>query len=309
MKLLKRLFLPLLLGVMGAALPVAAEPACEDKVLGELIAPADAEKFEYYFGERLRPMREQWDAAAGVRYFAYTARGKEPGSKVLHEALWMLSEDGMVLRNLTCERNMQGDTRRRNFRERVQRAAAPYVFLSADAESERIYFTYWQLEPGSRRLLDVQQKSYSYEKLKDNLLLSEIKPEHEQLLARYFSDCSAEMPARWDAEHLIRYSARQIGSYGEARYKLIARLEQVAADGSSFLFIEKELVAPAVSKIRWDAAVSSKAVYPGVFAWVMGDCTLVVLYVPMEALGVDVQPGWQLYSLDKLEPQNKVLLK
>ena len=282
----------------------SAESACVQTLLCNDVKPADAALFEKYFGNEMVPAGKCRDAETLTEYLSSWGRN-EAGKAVLRERIMQLSEDGRTLRYLSCERFKKSDGRRVNYKERVQHAVVPYVFMSnmvriVDEDYQRICFDIVKFNPHTRRIEGIEKKSMSFGELKKNLVISEIKPEHEQILARYFTGCTDEMAPQWDAARRVRYSARRIGTRGKPGYKLVARVEHISEDGNSLLFIEKELERSEGNKICLDCVVTSKAVSPGLFA-IIFDGSLLILYVPEEELGVGMKPRLMRYRPDTLE--------
>jgi hypothetical protein len=284
----KTLCLALLLLVSSLAPAVETEKACVDRDWGNAIPAADASLFEQTFGDNQSPMREQWDATAGLRYFAFTSRGRTPGTRLLNEAIWQLSTDGMTLRYLICEKELGTGGIRRNFRERIQKAVAPYVFMNSDAESQRIYLTHWLVEPQSRQLLNVHQRSFSFDSLKENFEISELQPEHEQLITEFAATRPEEQRAQWDATQRTLFISKVTGTRGEHGFKRRATLGQLSEDGMSLLLISKELEHAEGNKFRLDYVLKQQAVYPGVFATIDATDTLVIYHFPTKGTRVRV---------------------
>ena len=282
----------------------SAESACVQTLLCNDVKAEDAALFEKYFGNEMVPAGKCRDAETLTEYSSSWGRN-EAGKAVLRERIMQLSEDGRTLRYLSCERFKKSDGRRVNYKERVQYAVVPYVFMSnmvriVDEDYQRICFDIVKFNPQTRRIEGIEKKSMSLGELKKNLVISEIKPEHEQILARYFTGCTDEMAPQWDAARRVRYSARRIGTRGKPGYKLVARVEHISEDGNSLLFIEKELERSEGNKICLDCVVTSKAVSPGLFA-IIFDGSLLILHVPEEELGVGMKPLLKRYRPDTLE--------
>ena len=290
-----------LLSGMGA---LAGESACVETLLCDAVNTGDAALFEKYFGNGMVPVGKCWDTETLTEYSSSWGRN-EAGKAVLRERLMILSEDGCTLRRLSCVRFKKSDGRRENYKERVQYAVVPYVFMSnlvgiVDEEEQRICFDIVKFNQQTRRIEGVETKSLSFGELKNNLVISEIKPGHEQILARYFAGCTDEMAPQWDATRRVRYSARRIATRGKPGYKLVARVEHLSEDGNSLLFIEKELERSESNKICWDCVVTSEAVSPGLFAAII-DGSLLILHVPEEELGVGMKPRLKRYRPETLE--------
>lgn len=92
----------------------------------------------------MQQTREQWNAELRAYYFAFPMRA-EDGERVLHECVWLIAEDGNTLRYLTCEKTADGT--RRAFRERVQQAVKPFLFVKI--EEGAAYFSHWNPVPDS----------------------------------------------------------------------------------------------------------------------------------------------------------------
>ena len=282
----------------------SAESACVQTLLCNDVKAEDAALFEKYFGSEMVPVGKCRDAETLTEYLSSWGRN-EAGKEVLRERIMQLSEDGRTLRYLSCVRFKKSDGRRVNYKERVQHAVVPYVFMSnlvsiVDEDEQRICFDIVKFNPQTRRIEGIEKKSMSFGELKKNLVISEIKPEHEQILARYFTGCTDEMAPQWDAARRVRYSARRIGTRGKPGYKLVARVEHISEDGNSLLFIEKELERSEGNKICLDCVVTSQAVSPGLFA-IIFDGSLLILHVPEEELGVGMKPRLKRYRPDTLE--------
>ncbi|MBR5886632.1 MAG: hypothetical protein IKZ07_00315 [Akkermansia sp.] len=282
----------------------AAESACVETLLCNDVKPADEALFEKYFGNEMVPVGKCWDAETLTEYSSSWGRN-EVRKAVLCERIMQLSEDGRSLRYLSCVRFKKSDGRRVNYKEQVQHAVVPYVFMSnlvsiVDEDEQRVYFDIVKFNPHTRRIEGIEKKSMSFGELKKNLVISEIKPEHEQILARYFTGCTDEMAPQWDASHRVRYSARRIGTRGKPGYKLVARLEHISEDGNSLLFIEKELERSEGNKICWDCVATAQAVSPGLFA-IIFDGSLLILHLPEDELGVRLKPRLKKYRPSTLE--------
>ena len=209
-------------GVLAGTVASAGESACVETLLCNDVKAEDAALFEKYFGNGMVPVGKCRDAETLTEYSSSWGRNKA-GKAVLRERIMQLSEDGRTLRYLSCERFKKSDGRRVNYKERVQHAVVPYVFMSnlvgiVDYDEQRIYFDIVKFNPQTRTIEGVEKKSLSFGELKNNLVISEIKPEHEQILARYFTGCTDEMAPQWDAARRVRYSARRIGTRGKPGY-------------------------------------------------------------------------------------------
>lgn len=301
--------LMLLVGISVVAESTAAEYACVENMLCNEVKHDDAALFEKYFGREMAPVTKAWDTEALIEYSSSWGRN-EAGKTVLRERIMQLAEDGSTLRHLSCVRFKNSDGRRVNYKERVQYAVFPYLFISnlvkiVDYKDQCVFFELVKFNPQTRRIEAIECEKRSFAELKANFSITDIKPEHEQILARYFTGCTDEMPAQWDSAQRVRYSAHRIGTRGKPGYKLVARVEQIAEDGGSFLFIEKELEKSKGNKICLDCAVSSKAVYPGVFAAIMFKESLMILHVPENELGVRLKPRFKRYRADTLELESR----
>lgn len=291
-------------GVLAGTVASAGESACVETLLCNDVKAEDAALFEKYFGNGMVPVGKCWDAETLTEYSSSWGYN-EARKPVLCERLIRYSEDGRIRRSLNCVRFKNSDGRRLNYKERVQYAVVPYVFMSnlvgiVDEDEQRIYFDIVKFNPQTRTIEAVEKKSLSFGELKNNLVISEIKPEHEQILARYFTGCTDEMAPQWDAARRVRYSARRTGTRGEPGYKLVARVEHISEDGHSLLFIEKELERWKNNKICWDCVATAQAVSPGLFAAII-DGSLLFLHVPEEELGVGMKPRLKRYRTDTLE--------
>ncbi len=203
----------------------------------------------------------------------------------------------MTLRYLTCEKELGASSVRRNFRERIQKAVAPYVFMNVDTESQRIYMTHWHVEPQSRQLLNVHQRSFSFDSLKENFEISELQPEHEQQITEFAATRPEEQRAQWDATQRTLYISKIVGTRGKHGFKRRATLGQISADGMSLHLISKELEYTEGNKFRLDYVLKQQAVYPGVFATIDASDTLVVYHFPTAGTRVRVMR----YDLTTLE--------
>lgn len=169
----------------------AVEGASVDEVQGV---------FEQLFGNTMQQTREQWNAERRAYYFAFPLRATD-GKRVLHECVWLLSEDGNKLRYLTCEKLADGT--RRAFRERVQLAVRPYLFVKL--EEDAAYFSLWNTTPDNRNMIRVEQIRMDY-KTCTFPLTRRMTEDEKAMVARYARPIT--QPEQWDAENKVLYRSR-----------------------------------------------------------------------------------------------------
>ena len=169
----------------------AVEGASVDEVQGV---------FEQLFGSSMQQTREQWNAERRVYYFAFPLRATD-GKRVLHECVWLLSEDGNKLRYLTCEKLADGT--RRAFHERVQLAVRPYLFVKF--EEDAAYFSLWNPVPDSRNMIHVEQIRVDY-KTCTYPLTRRMTEDEKAMVVRYARPIT--QPEQWDAENKVLYRSR-----------------------------------------------------------------------------------------------------
>ncbi len=156
--------------------------------------------FEQLFGNTMQQTREQWDAERRAYYFAFLLRATD-GARVLHECVWLLSADGNRLRYLTCEKLADGT--RRAFRERVQLAVRPYLFVKL--EEDAAYFSLWNTTPDNRNMIRVEQIRMDY-KTCTFPLTRRMTEDEKAMVARYARPIT--QPEQWDAENKVLYRSR-----------------------------------------------------------------------------------------------------
>lgn len=131
--------------------------ACRETELAGSAVAEVLPLFAHCFGKEMRQTHEQWNAELRALYFAFPSRGKGQ-TTVLNECIWLLSADGCTLRYLTCQKREDGT--RHFYRERVQHAVTPYLFLKL--ESDAAYFSQWNPEPLAHPSMRVKQLCIPY---------------------------------------------------------------------------------------------------------------------------------------------------
>ena len=280
--MIRRLIFPLLLLAPGTAVAAensASERACVEILLCDDVKPEDAALFEKYFGRDMQPVEKGWDAETLTEYSS--TRGKnEAGKHVLRESILQLAEDGSTLRRLSCVRFENADGRRVNYKQRVQRAVVPFVFVSnlvdiVDFNDERIYFDIVKFNPETRRIEGVEQKSWSRREL--SLAKEPLTEQEHALFAELFpAGKLRRTPLSWDAARRVIYTARGWGRGN--RYELKGVIKTVAPDGSACRIALKPLERRGNFKSTWQSsAYSPKMVVPFVFAQSSGQYLVVTI--------------------------------
>lgn len=280
--MIRRFIFPLLLLASGTAVAAenpASERACVEVMLCGDVKPEDAALFEKYFGRDMQPVEKGWDAETLTEYSS-TRGMNEAGKHVLRESILQLAEDGSTLRRLSCVRFENADGRRVNYKQRVQRAVVPFVFVSnlvdiVDFNDERIYFDIVKYNPETRRIDGVEQKSWSRRELtpeKEPLSVQE-----KELFAEFFpADKLRRTPLSWDSARRVVYSARGWGR-GD-RYELKGVVKTVTPDGAVCRIAHKPLERRGNFKSTWQSyAYSPKMVVPFVFAKSEGQYLVVTI--------------------------------
>jgi len=265
----KMLSVPLALFLTTTAVVAAVPPlesALVENMLCHDVSPEDAALFERYFGSEMKPVEKCWDAAALTEYSSFWRKNKA-GKKVLCESIVQLAEDGSMRRRLWCERFENSDGKRVNYQERVQKAVAPFVFMSSltkivDFADETVYFEIVKYNPQTRSIEGVENKSWKRSELNatesltdsDKGMFNEVFPSHKQRIT----------PAAWDAEKRIVYSAR--GWSRSGLYELNGQLKWVAPNGSSCRIAHKALERRGKFKTKWQPyARTLKTIKPYLF--------------------------------------------
>ena len=272
-------FVLMLAGAAGAADMPEPERACVETLLCDEVKPEDAALFERYFGREMQPVEQGWDSAALTEYSSSWGYN-EARRRVLRESILQLAEDGSTLRRLSCVRFENSDGRRVNFKERVQRAVVPFVFVSnlvdiVDFNDERIYFDIVKFNPETRRIEGVEQKSWSRRELTP---AKEALTEQEKaLFAELFpAEKLRRTPLSWDAAQRVIYTAEGWGRGN--RYELKGVVKTVAPDGSACRIALKPLERRGNFKSTWQSsAYSPKMVVPFVFAHSEGQFLVVTI--------------------------------
>ena len=272
-------FVLMLAGAAGAADMPASERACVETLLCDEVKPDDAALFERYFGREMLPVEKGWDSVALTEYSSSWGYN-EARRRVLRESILQLAEDGSTLRRLSCVRFENSDGRRVNFKERVQRAVAPFVFVSnlvdiVDFNDERIYFDIVKFNPETRRIEGVEQKSWSRREL--SLAKEPLTEQEHALFAELFpAGKLRRTPLSWDAARRVIYTARGWGRGN--RYELKGVIKTVAPDGSACRIALKPLERRGNFKSTWQSsAYSLKMVVPFVFAQSSGQYLVVTI--------------------------------
>lgn len=257
----------LAVGVLSAADTPEVAPACVETPLCDAVKPEDAALFDKYFGREMAPVEKGWDSETLTEYSSSWGHN-EARKPVLCERILQLSEDGCTLRCLSCVRFKGADGRRVNYRERVQHAVVPYVFMSnlvdiVDFNDERVYFDIVKFNRQKRLIDGIEQKSWSRRELKPSR--GPLSDDEKELFAELFpSSQLRRTPVSWDATRRVIYSAQR-WSRGNL-YELKGTLKTVAPDGSSCRIAHKALERRGNFKSTWrPSAYSPHMVVPFVF--------------------------------------------
>ena len=222
----------------------AVEGAAVDEVQGV---------FEQLFGSSMQQTREQWNAERRAYYFAFPLRATD-GKPVLHECVWLLSEDGNKLRYLTCEKLEDGT--HRAFRERVQMAVRPYLFVKF--EEDAAYFSLWNPVPDSRNMIRVEQVRVDFSACTFPIT-RRMTPEEKSLMARYArTDTQAE---QWDAENKVLWKSTY-HSYLKNPYTSVS-LHVFSADEKHCRFMSAKLNEK--GEIAFGCVMEAVCVMPGIY--------------------------------------------
>lgn len=254
-------------GVLSAAGTAEGSPACVETLLCDAVKPEEAALFDKYFGSAMAPVEKGWDSETLTEYSSSWGYN-EARKPVLREHIMQLSEDGCTLRYLSCVRFRDSDGRRVNYKERVQHAVLPYVFMSnlvdiVDFNDERVYFDIVKFNSQTRQIEGIEQKSWSRRELKPSR--DPLSDDEKALFDELFPTTKLRRtPVSWDAERRVIYSA-QGWSRGNL-YELKGILKTVAADGSSCRIAHKALERSGNFKATWrPSAYSPHMVVPFVF--------------------------------------------
>lgn len=257
----------LAVGMHCAAGTPEVAPACVETLLCDSVKPEDAALFDKFFGSEMAPVEKVWDSETLTGYSSFWGRN-EARKPVLRERIMQLSEDGCTLRCLSCVRFKESDGRRVNYKERVQWAVLPYVFMSnlvdiVDFNDERVYFDIVKFNSQTRRIEGIEQKSWSRRELKPSQ--GPLSEQEKALFDELFPTSQLRRtPVSWDATRRVIYSA-QGWSRGNL-YELKGTLKTVAADGSSCRIAHKALERRGHFKATWRPyARTLKTIQPYVF--------------------------------------------
>ena len=106
---MKKLLLSMILSapVAMGCISVPKEPvyACRETSVEASAVVEVQGVFEQLFGSAMQQTREQWNAELRAYYFAFSMRAGD-GERVLHECVWLISEEGKTLRYIPV-RNWQ----------------------------------------------------------------------------------------------------------------------------------------------------------------------------------------------------------
>ncbi|MCH5285035.1 MAG: hypothetical protein J1E42_05485 [Akkermansiaceae bacterium] len=123
----------------------------------------ETDLFDYYFSgcRELYSRQPQWDAQRRVLYSSSLA-SNEANRPIYIERISQLSADGTTLTTFSRVFFI-GHVGARNHTKVVQKAIAPYVFMTEEPPYEKraLHFQIWKLEPGTDKLLSITDKSYS----------------------------------------------------------------------------------------------------------------------------------------------------
>ena len=209
--------------------------------------------FEQLFGSSMQQTREQWNAELRAYFFAFSMRAGD-GERVLHECVWLISEEGKTLRYITCEKLSDGT--RRAFRERVQQAVKPFLFVKM--ESDAAYFSHWNPVPDSRNMIRVEQVRVDFSTCTFPIT-RRMTPEEKSLMARYArTDTQAE---QWDAENKVLWQSKYHG-YLSKPYTSVG-LHVFSTDEKHCRFMSAKLNEK--GEIAFGCVMESVYVMPGVY--------------------------------------------
>ena len=209
--------------------------------------------FEQLFGSSMQQTREQWNAELRAYFFAFSMRAGD-GERVLHECVWLISEDGKTLRYITCEKLADGT--RRAFRERVQQAVKPFLFVKIEADAA--YFSHWNPVPDSRNMIRVEQVRVDFSTCTFPMT-RRMTPEEKSLMACYArTDTQSE---QWDAENKVLWQSKYHG-YLSKPYTSVG-LHVFSTDEKHCRFMSAKLNDK--GEIAFGCVMESVYVMPGVY--------------------------------------------
>lgn len=283
-------------GVLSAADIPSPVPACVETLLCDEVKPEDAALFDKFFGKEMLPVEKGWDADTLTEYSSSWGHN-EARKRVLCERIVQFAADGSTLRRLSCVRFDGGDGSRVNFKECVQRAVVPFVFVSnlvdiVDFNDERIYFDIVTFNPRTRNIERTEQKSWSRRELSP--AREPLTEQEKSLFAELFpADKLRRTPLQWDAERRVAYSAKGWGRGN--RYELKGEIMALASDGSRCRIACKPLERRGHFKSEWrSSAYSPQMVVPFVFARAEGQY-LIVSVARVHSQSGDYLGGRELY--------------